>query len=125
MYKRLPFQLGKPTQVTIKRYSKGTYVDGYYEEDSTPTDVIAGLIVTPMIKKSHLTFLSDSVRQKKMLRIFSNTELWMKDEKDNDREADRFTWTNEEYEVVYVAPWLVNGFEAYEAYAVKKDTEVL
>lgn len=125
MYKQLPFKLGKPTSITIQRFDKAAIVKGYVVKDATPTPVVIEALVTPVIKTTNLIFLSDSVRQKKVLRMFSNTELYMEDENDNSREGDEFVWENQRWRVIKCAPWHVNGYEAYEAYAYKIDTEYL
>ena len=125
MYKKLPFKLGKPTSITIERFDKATVVKGYVVKDTTPTEIIIEALITPVIKTTNLTFLPDSFRQKKVLRIFSNTELYMEDEQDTDREGDEFTWEDQKWRVIKCAPWHVNGYEAFEAYAYKIDTEYL
>ena len=107
------------------RSSLTTIVDGYVVKDTTPTDVVVEAFITPVIKTTNLTFMSDSVRQRKVLRMFSNTELYMEDEKNNAREGDEFVWENQRWRVIKCSPWHVNGYEAYEAYAYKIDTRSL
>ena len=125
MYTKLPFKLGKPTTIVIQRFDKATIVDGYVVKDTTPTEVVIEALVTPVMKTTNLTFMSDSVRQKKVIRMFSNTELYMEDEKDNSREGDEFVWENQRWRVIKCAPWHVNRYSAFEAYAYKIDTRPL
>jgi hypothetical protein len=125
MYKKLPFQLGKPTTITIQRFDKATVVKGYVVKDTTPLELTIEALVTPVIRTTNLAFLPDSFREKKVLRMFSNTELYMEEEQGTDREGDEFTWENQRWRVIKCAPWHVNGYEAFEAYAYKIDTEYL
>ena len=125
MLAKMPFRLIKTKNIDILRYGVGTYVKGKWVKGSTTTVPIQA-IVSPVIKQSMLQFLPESLRAKKVFRLFSNTQLKGFQDKEEKQQADEFTLNGETFRIVKVGEWeSVNNFTGYEAYAIKVDSEVL
>lgn len=119
----LPFSLVKPKIQTIRRYAPYTIVSGEVIP-ATPVEVQVTCVITPVIRTSNLSFLPESVNTKKVIRIFSVEEIRQQEEKGKLWSADQLTVDGEDYTVIKVAPWKVNNFVGYEAYAYKTDVEL-
>ena len=121
MISQLPFDLIKPRSFTIKRRGVGELIDGIWTQDP-PSDVVIQAVVSPCIKKSIIDILPEALRKRKVIRIFSNTEL--KEHIDAASfDADEITYNNQTYRVFHLGDWVdVNGYTAYEAFAVRIDT---
>lgn len=121
MISQLPFDLIKPRSFTIKRRGVGELIDGIWTQEPS-SDVVIQAVVSPCIKKSIIDILPEALRKRKVIRIFSNTEL--KEHIDAASfDADEITYNNQAYRVFHLGDWIdVNGYTAYEAFAVRIDT---
>lgn len=121
MISQLPFDLIKPRAFTIKRRGVGELIDGIWTQEPS-SDVVIQAVVSPCIKKSIIDILPEALRKRKVIRIFSNTEL--KEHIDAASfDADEITYNNQTYRVFHLGDWVdVNGYTAYEAFAVRIDT---
>lgn len=119
---QLPFDLIKPRAFTIKRRTSGEFIDGIWVQDAS-ANVEIQAVVSPCIKKDIINILPEALRKRKVIRIFSNTEL--KEHIDAaSYDADEITYNNQTYRVFHLGDWVnVNGYTAYEAYAVRIDTQ--
>lgn len=119
---QLPFDLIKPKAFTIKRRTSGEFIDGIWVQDAS-TDVVIQAVVSPCLRKSIIDILPDALRKRKVIRIFSNTEL--KEHIDAaSYDADEITYNDKTYRVFHLGDWVdVNGYTGYEAYAVRVDTQ--
>lgn len=125
MLNRMPFRLIRPKTINILRYGEGSYVKGKWVKGSTTTVPIQA-VVSPVIKQSTLQFLQESLRAKKVFRLFSNTPLKGFQDKEEKQQADEFILNGETFRIVKVGEWeSVSSFSGYEAYAIKIDSEVL
>ena len=122
---QLPFDLIRPTSYTITRTAVGDFDDEGVFVKPPPTEVPAQLLVSPCLKQSVLQMLPEALRKKKVIRIYSNVELKELIDKAS-FEPDEVTYNGQAYRVFKLGDWVnVNGFTAYEAYAVRIDTTEL
>lgn len=120
MFNRLSFRLIKPKALDILRYGTGSYVKGRWIAGSTTTLPIKAL-VTPVIKQAYLQLLPEVARDKRVLRLYSNTPLLTFEGKQHEQ-SDEFIYNTEKFRIVKLGDWTdVNGFTGYEAYAYKLD----
>lgn len=125
MLAKMPFRLIRTKNIDILRYGAGSYVKGKWVKGSTTTVPIKA-VVAPVIKQSMLQFLPETLRAKKVFRVFSNTKLNGFQDKEEKQQADEFILNGETFRVVKVGEWEdVGTFTGYEAYAIKVDSEVL
>lgn len=124
MISQLPFDLIKPRAFTVKRRGAGEFIDGIWTQDPS-SDVVIQAVVNPCIEKSIIDILPEALRKRKVIRIFSNTEL--KEHIDAASfDADEITYNNQTYRVFHLGDWVnVNGYTAYEAFAVRIDVDEL
>ena len=122
MISQLPFDLIKPRSFTVKRRGVGEFIDGIWTQEPS-SDVVIQAVVSPCIKKSIIDILPEALRKRKVIRIFSNTEL--KEHIDAASfDADEITYNTQTYRVFHLGDWVdVNGYTAYEAFAVRIDTQ--
>jgi hypothetical protein len=123
---QLPFDLVSTKAITIHRADNaGAYVNMKWVP-ATKEDVVIQATVNERIKSEVTLILPDSLRTKKMVRLFSNSEIRQKEEPPINQDADDLTYKNEKYRVFKVECWdNVNGFSGWQAYAVKIDSQVL
>lgn len=120
MFNRLSFRLIKPKALDILRYGSGSYVKGRWIAGTTTTVHIKALI-TPVIKQAQLMLLPEVARDKRVLRLYSNTPLLTFEGKQHEQ-SDEFIYNSEKFRIVKLGDWTdVNGFTGYEAYAYKLD----
>jgi hypothetical protein len=120
MFNRLSFRLIKPKALDILRYGTGSYVKGRWVAGNTTTLPIKAL-VTPVIKQAQLMLLPEVARDKRVLRLYSNTPLLTFEGKQQEQ-SDEFIYNTEKFRIVKLGDWTdVNGFTGYEAYAYKLD----
>lgn len=120
MFNRLSFRLIKPKALDILRYGTGSYVKGRWIAGSTTTLPIKAL-VTPVIKQQQLMLLPEVARDKRVLRLYSNTPLLIYEGKQSEQ-SDEFIYNSDKYRIIKLGDWTdVNGFTGYEAYAYKLD----
>jgi hypothetical protein len=121
----MSFQLIKTKSLTISRQAAGSYVKGKFVK-GTPTPIVINAHMTPVIKQSMLQFLPESLRAKKVFRLMSNDLIKGFQDKEEKQQADEFTLGGESFRIVKVGEWEnVSGYTAYEAYAIKIDSEVI
>ena len=118
-----PFELVEATPFVIKRFTAGSYVKGKWTK-ATPTDVNAEGVIYELVKRNGLTFLPESASTTRVIRIFTNTQLYSLQEQPVRHDADEITWLGEKYRVLKVARWNVNKFNGYDAYAMLIDSEL-
>jgi hypothetical protein len=116
---KMRFDLLKPrNDFNFKRYPSATLVDYIYTK-GTPTDVVVKALIYPANRSKNLNFLPEGLRDKRVLRIFTN-DLIIQSQTDEDEHGDEFEYDGEDYRVVFVDAWKdVSGFTAYEGYAAK------
>lgn len=121
MISQLPFELIASRTFTIKRRGVGEFIDGIWTQESS-SDVVIQALVSPKVSKSIIDILPEALRKRKVIRIFSNTEL--KEHIDaTSFDADEITYNNQTYRVFHLGDWIdVNGYTSYEAFAVRIDT---
>jgi hypothetical protein len=124
---QLPFDLIKPrTHIILRRTrdSAGFNEDGIYAP-STPLSISIQAVVSPVIRSDMVSILPEDLRKRKVIRIFSNTQL-IEHIDTGIYAADEISYGGESYRVFRLGSWInVNGFSGYEAYAVRIDTEEL
>jgi hypothetical protein len=125
LLKRPPSSLLKFKDLVLRRRTgNGSYVNMLWVPATTVPVTIKALYHS-RISNTELVKLPETLRNKKLVRIFSGDEIRQKEEHLN-QDADEFTYLGEDYQVFKVEPWDdVSGFSGYQAYAVKKDVEVL
>lgn len=121
MISQLPFELIGSRAFTVKRRGVGELIDGIWTQEP-PSDVVIQALVSPKVSKNIIDILPEALRKRKTIRIFSNTEL--KEHIDAASfDADEITYNNQSYRVFHLGDWIdVNGYTAYEAFAVRIDT---
>ena len=125
MRSRISFQLIKPKDLVVNRRPQGSYVKGKFVK-GTPTQVTIKALISPVIKQSMLQFLPESLRAKKVFRLLTNDSIKGFQDKEEKQQADEFTLNGESFRIITVGEWIdVSAFTAYEAYAIKIDSEVL
>lgn len=123
---QLPLDLIKPEAVVLHRAANaGSYVNMKWVP-AVKTNVTIQATVNERINSEITLILPDSLRTKKTIRIFSNSEIRQKEEAPLNQDADDLTYEGEDYRVFKVERWKnVNGFSGYQAYAVRIDSQVL
>lgn len=117
------FLLTRSVDVVLSRHATGTYdASGDYIA-AVPTTVTIKANVQPVLKGTDILLLPEAFRTKKVLKLYSSSEIRQRSEHGNDWEADRFTWEGETYEVMRVIRYNMGVLNHFKALAVIVDPE--
>lgn len=98
----------------ITRYGNGSYVDGVWTEGTT-SSVKAKISVQPL-RPIELQALPEGRRSGKVVKIYSDVKLISSNKNTN---ADKFTWSNTQFEVISCEWYQSSVIPHFLAYAVE------
>lgn len=111
----------KQVPLTLTRSNGGQWVGGRWQP-SVDTQVLIEASVQPVTRSTDLMMLPEGDRAKAAVEVWSASEIRMVKEGDGGWSPDRFTWLDNEYEVMKAMPWQMGHIDHYHAVCRRVET---